>query len=70
MTDHIISRDTIRARARAAFEAGRGRDEHNMNWHAPALPTWLAEWDRCAAEVNQNRWRYADAAPARLRAGQ
>lgn len=49
MTDHIISRETIRARARAAFEAGAGRDDHNMNWHAPALRTWLHEYDRLAA---------------------
>lgn len=52
MTDHIISRDTVRARARAAFEAGRRRDEHHMNWHSAALPTWLAEWDKCAAKAS------------------
>lgn len=48
MADAIITRDTIRARARAAFEAGLPRDEHGMNWHADALPTWLEEFDRCA----------------------
>lgn len=51
MTDHIITPDTIRARARAAFEAGRSRDDHCMNWHAPALRTWLAEFDRLAAQA-------------------
>jgi hypothetical protein len=44
----IVSREQIRSRARDAFEAGRPRDSHNMNWHAAALPTWLAEYDRLA----------------------
>lgn len=42
----IISRETIRARARRAFTAGLGRDEHNMNWHAAAVVVWQGEWDR------------------------
>jgi len=49
MTDPIFSRETIKLRARAAFERGLGRDSHNMNWHAPALAVWLAEYDRLAA---------------------
>lgn len=50
MIPSIVSIDSIRAKARAAHAAGRGRDEHHMNWHAPALATWLDEWDRCEAE--------------------
>lgn len=44
--DEIISRDTIRARARGAFEAGKGRDEHGFNWHSAAVEVWQAEWDK------------------------
>jgi hypothetical protein len=50
MNDQIIPIDTIRARARRAFEAGRARNDHGMNWNAAALQTWLAEWDRCDVE--------------------
>lgn len=52
MNDPIVPIDAIRARAAAAFKDGRGRDDHNMNWHSAALPTWLAEWDRCAAKAS------------------
>jgi hypothetical protein len=45
----IVSMDAIRSKARAAYAAGRSRDSHGFNWHAPALPTWLAEYDRVAA---------------------
>jgi hypothetical protein len=57
MNDQIISREQIRALARAAFEAGRSRESHNMNWHAAALPTWLAEYDRLVrlAELAANQ---------------
>jgi hypothetical protein len=48
MTDQIVSRDDIRAKARAAFERGDSRDSHNMNWHATALADWLEEYDRLA----------------------
>jgi hypothetical protein len=48
MMDNIISRETIRERARAAFNRGAGRDDHGMNWFAPAVVDWQAEWDRCA----------------------
>lgn len=44
----FISKDAIRAKARAAHAAGRSRDSHGFNWHAPALATWLEEFDRCA----------------------
>lgn len=49
----IISRETIRARARSAFEQGKGRNDHDMNWHAPAVVDWQAEWDRLAAAKSQ-----------------
>lgn len=45
--DQIVSIDHIKAKARANFAAGRKRNEHGMNPWAPALKTWLAEWDRC-----------------------
>lgn len=47
----IVTIDSIRAKAREAHAAGLGRDDHNMNWHAAALPHWLDEWDRCEAET-------------------
>lgn len=50
MTDQIISRETIRARARRAFAAGQTRDAHAMNPDAAALVDWLAEYDRLASE--------------------
>jgi hypothetical protein len=48
----IISKDAIRAKARAAFFAGRSRDSHGFNWHAPALATWLEEYDRLDLSAN------------------
>lgn len=48
MTDQIVSREAIRAKARAAFQRGQSRDSHEMNWHSPALSTWLDEYDRMA----------------------
>lgn len=50
MSFSIISIDAIRAKARSAFKRGLGRDAHEMNWHAIALPTWLEEYDRLAAQ--------------------
>lgn len=50
MTDQIVSRDHVRAKARIAFESGQSRDSHAMNWHAPALADWLAEYDRLVAQ--------------------
>lgn len=58
MNDQIISREQIRERARRAFAAGKGRDDHNMNWHAAALPTWLQEFDRLAAEAKHDGERH------------
>jgi hypothetical protein len=50
MTESIISRETIRARARSAFATGQSRDSHGMNPGAAALVDWLAEYDRLTAE--------------------
>ncbi len=65
----IISRATIEARARKAFFAGLPRTAHNMNWNAAALPTWLAEYDRCTTQYthgatpNNKRVDAAQASP-------
>lgn len=53
MTAAILTRDDVRARARAAFEAGKSRDSHEMNWHAAALVDWLEEYNRLAFEARQ-----------------
>ena len=50
MCDQIVSRSMIFDRGAAAFNAGHPRDSHNMNWHSPALPDWLAGWDHAAQE--------------------
>lgn len=56
MDESIISLDMIRAEARAAFNRGAGRDDHNFNWHATAaIAAWQAEWDTCNAEQQQDR---------------
>lgn len=59
MTDQIISRDHIRAKGRAAFEAGRGRDEHFMNPGSPAIEEFQEGWDRAYAD-----WAHPEAATA------
>lgn len=46
----IVTKEAIRAKARAAHAAGLSRDSHGFNWHAPALATWLAEYDRLAGD--------------------
>lgn len=51
--EQIISRDTIRARARRAFASGVGRDGHQMNWNAEAVRDWQDEWDRQYAAWTQ-----------------
>jgi len=48
MDEAIIPRSTIRARGAEAFNAGRSRDSHNMNWHSPALAEWLEGFDEAA----------------------
>lgn len=55
MSDQIVTKDHIRAKARAAYERGVGRDGHGFNWHASAKEVWQAEWDRCAAEQQKQR---------------
>jgi hypothetical protein len=49
MDTPIISRDLIRAKARAAFSRGVKRNQHNMPPDAPALADWLDDLDRCNA---------------------
>jgi len=54
MDQAIVSLDMIRAKARAAFGRGVGRDEHNFNWHSTdTIAIWQAEWDKCAAEQRE-----------------
>lgn len=65
MAEAIISVGIIRKRARKAFFAGLPRSAHDMNWHADALPTWLAEYDRCAAQepkCTRPSWAVVDSA--------
>lgn len=57
MHDSIISRETIRTRARAAFARGAGRDDHNMNPQATAVADWQDEWDRCMVQQVQDQRR-------------
>jgi hypothetical protein len=48
--DNVVSRDTIRQKARSAYKRRVPRDGHEFNWHChDAIATWQAEWDRCAA---------------------
>lgn len=49
----IVTIEQIKAKARDAFYAGRGRDSHGMNLWAPALEHWLEEYDRVAADAQQ-----------------
>jgi hypothetical protein len=52
--DPIISKDMIRAKARAAHARGAGRDDHGFNWHSScAIETWQEEWDLCQADAEQ-----------------
>lgn len=55
MDEAIISRETIRNQARAAFIKGRGRNDHNMNPGASAVTDWQAEWDRCHRAMRQTK---------------
>jgi hypothetical protein len=66
MTDQIVSRERIRAKGRAAFEAGEARDSHCMNWHALCLPDWLAGYDAAAAAAEAKQ---RGVAPARAKGG-
>ena len=51
MSGQIVTREQIRVMARRAFRDGRSRDSHAMHWGAPALLTWLAEYDHLAAQA-------------------
>lgn len=53
MDEPIISREAIRAKARRAFTAGAGRDDHGMNPGAAAIAEWQGEWDRQYADWTQ-----------------
>lgn len=65
MTDSIVTINHIKQKARDAFARGVKRDDHGMNWHALALPLWLAEWDRCKTEAISAR-SYEAALPIAL----
>ena len=55
MDEPVISLGMIRAKARAAFNRGAGRDDHNFNWHSTAaIAAYQAEWDACSAAQQQN----------------
>jgi hypothetical protein len=49
MDEPMISRETIRERARKAHAQGKGRNDHDMNPWVEAVKTWQEEWDRCEA---------------------
>jgi hypothetical protein len=49
VTDLIVPRAHILAKAARDHAAGQSRDAHGFNWHAPCLPAYLAEFDRLAA---------------------
>ena len=52
MTDQIIPRSMIQAKARDAFARGVERDDHGFNWHcADAIATWQAAWDDCNGKL-------------------
>jgi hypothetical protein len=58
MDETIISRETIRAKARRAFDRGARREDHGFNWHSrDAIETWQGEWDRKYAEWAQAHCR-------------
>jgi len=44
---HGQVREHVRERARRAFAAGMGRDEHGMNPGSAAIKDFQAEWDMC-----------------------
>jgi hypothetical protein len=49
MDDAIVSRDYWCTKGRDAFEAGRGRDDHDMNPGAAAIKEFQDGWDRAYA---------------------
>jgi hypothetical protein len=53
MTDQIIQRAHIRAKARRDFDAGRPRNAHGFNPGSAAIFDYLEEYDRLASQVSQ-----------------
>jgi len=54
MKEPIITKDKIRAKARAAHARGVDREGHNFNWHSQAaIDVWQEEWDLCQADAEQ-----------------
>lgn len=49
MSEAIISRERLHTKGAAAFTAGKGRNDHNMNPGSAAIAEWQAGWDRFAA---------------------
>lgn len=60
MDQPIVSQETIREKARAAFARGVGRDDHKMNWHATAIAVWQDEWDKQSALAQRLSLRRAE----------
>lgn len=48
--DQIATRSFFRKKGYDAALRGAGREDHNMNWFAPALPEWYAGYDLAKAE--------------------
>lgn len=57
MMGQVVSRAMLRAKGRAAFFAGQGRDSHNMNPGSPAIVDWQDGWDRGHAAWSLSGWR-------------
>jgi hypothetical protein len=62
MTHQIISKEMIRAKARAAYMRGAERDDHGMNFGSPAIEDWQNEWDRCERLVRKAEHMMAEVA--------
>lgn len=60
MDEAIIPRATIRQRGADAFNAGRSRESHNMNWHSSALAEWLAGFDQAAQAWHRSTRQQAE----------
>lgn len=53
--DSIISREAIRARGAAAYDAGRSVDDHRMNLGAEAIKDWQFGWHTRRVECSYRR---------------
>lgn len=49
----------MRTKGRAAFAAGKGRDDHGMNPGSAAIAEWQDGWDRAYAD-----WAHPEEAAA------